>query len=105
MPDTTVQKKDVLDATRVKDGVKVVMKRVPSTGEEIQIALYLSSVDMRSDPRNRTVPILDVMALPDDTEHVLLVMPYLRIFNAPPFHCRAEVVEALRQLLQVLIVI
>ena len=56
---------------------------------------------MRSDPRNRTVPILDVIALPDDMEHVLLVMPYLRIFYTPPFHCRAEVVEALRQLLQV----
>ena len=98
---TTIQKKDVLDATRVKDGLKVVMKRVPSTGNEIGIALHLSSTEMRSDPRNRTVPILDVVALPDDTGHVLLVMPYLRVFNTPPFHCRAEVVEALRQFLHV----
>jgi len=55
---------------------------------------------MRSDPRNRTVPLSDVIVLPDDTEHALIVMPYLRVFNTPPFHCRAEVVEALRQFLQ-----
>ena len=84
-----------------RDGVKVVMKRVPSAGNEVRIALYLSSAEMRSDPQNRTVPILDVIALPDDKEHVLLVVPYLRVFDTPPFHCRAEVVEALRQLLQV----
>jgi hypothetical protein len=94
------QKDHVLDATRVTDGVKVVLKRVHSDGDEVQIALHLSSVEMSSDPRNRTVPILDVITLPDD-KYVLLVMPYLRIFNTPPFHCRGEVVEALRQLLQV----
>jgi hypothetical protein len=94
------QKDHVLDATRVTDGVKVVLKRVLSDGDEVQIALYLCSVEMSSDPRNRTVPILDVITLPDD-KYVLLVMPYLRIFNTPPFHCRGEVVEALRQFLQV----
>ncbi|KIM71401.1 hypothetical protein PILCRDRAFT_17110 [Piloderma croceum F 1598] len=83
-------KDNVLDATRVKDNVKVVLKRVFSDGDEIRIALYLSSVEMTSDPRNRTVPILDVISLPDD-KYVLLVMPFLRIFNTPPFHCRDEV--------------
>jgi len=55
---------------------------------------------MRSDPRNRTVSIIDVVTLPDDKDHVLLVMPYLRVFDAPPFHCCSEVVEAFRQFLQ-----
>jgi hypothetical protein len=95
----TTQKDHVLDATRVTDGVKVVLKRVHSDGDEVQIALHLSSVEMSSDPRNRTVPILDVITLPDD-KYILLVMPYLRVFNTPPFHCRGEVVEALRQFLQ-----
>lgn len=76
------------------------LKRIPSEGDELQIALYLSSVEMRSNSRNRTVPILDIIALPDD-KYVLLVMPFLRVFNTPPFHCRWEVVEALRQFLQV----
>jgi hypothetical protein len=90
----------VLDAIWVKDGVKVVLKRVPSDGDEVRIALYLSSFEMRSNPRNRTVPILDVIVPPDD-KYVLLVMPFLRVFSSPPFHCRWEVVEALRQFLQV----
>jgi hypothetical protein len=89
----------VLDATRVNDNVKVVLKRVYSDGDEVRIALYLSSVEMTSDPRNRTVPILDVIFLPDD-KYVLIVMPFLRIFNTPPFHCCGEVVEAFRQFLQ-----
>ena len=90
----------MLDATRVKDDLKVILKRVPSDGHGVRIALYLSSVEMRSDPRNRTVPIFDVITLPDD-KYVLLVMPFLRVFDSPPFHCRGEVVEAFRQLLRV----
>ena len=90
----------MLDATRVKDDLKIILKRVPSDGHEVRIASYLSSVKMHSDPRNRTVPILDVIALPDD-KYVLLVMPFPRVFDSPPFHCRREVVEVLCQLLHV----
>ena len=90
-----------MDAIRIEDGFKVVLKRVPAASDEIRIALHLSSDRMRSDTRNHTVPILDVIHLPDDKANVLLVMPYLRTFHTPPFHCRSEVVEALRQFLQV----
>jgi hypothetical protein len=96
-----LQNSEVLDATRVKDGARVVLKCVPAPGRELNIALSLSSTEMRSDPRNHTVPIFDVVTLPDNKDNVLLVMPHLRIFNTPPFHCRGEVVEALRQFLQV----
>jgi hypothetical protein len=96
-----LQNSEVLDAIRVKDGARVVLKRVPVPGRELNIALSLSSTEMRSDPRNHTVPIFDVVTLPDNKDNVLLVMPHLRIFNTPPFHCRGEVVEALRQFLQV----
>jgi hypothetical protein len=95
------QKPNVIDATRIKDGTKVVLKCIGASSQEFQIALYLSSAKMLSDPRNRTVPIIDVISLPDNTEGVLLVMPYFREFHTPPFHCRGEVVEALRQFLQV----
>ena len=95
-----MQKDNVLDATRIKDGVKIILKRVPADGDEVRIALYLSSVEMCSDPRNHTVPILDIITLPD-YKYVLLVMPFLRVFNTPPFHCRGEFVEAIRQFLQV----
>jgi hypothetical protein len=97
-----VQKDNVLDAIRIRDGIKVVLKRVSATTDEISITLHLTSAHMRSDPRNRTVHILDVIPIRySDEEHVLLVMPYLREFDSPPFHCRSEFVEALRQLLLV----
>jgi hypothetical protein len=84
-----------------KDGVKVVLKRVLAMSEELQIALHLSSAEMRSDPRNRSVSVLAIVPLPDDKENILIVMPYLRPFNSPPFHCCGEFVEALRQFLKV----
>ena len=91
----------MLDATRIRDGAKVVLKRVLAMGEEIRIALYLSSVQMLSDPRNRTISVLDVIPVHNDPEVVLLIMPYLREFHSPPFHCRAEFVEAFRHFLHV----
>ena len=91
-----------MDAT-TKDGVKVVLKRVRAMSSEVRIALYLSSPQMRADPRNRSVPILDIVYIPDEMDTVLIVMPYLRRFHEPPFHCRGEVIEALRQFLKVCI--
>ena len=91
----------MLDAIRIRDGIKVVLRRVPAMGDKIGIALHLPSIHMRSALRNRTVHILDVVPIHNDDEHIFLVMPYLREFYSPPFHCRAEFVEALRQLLQV----
>jgi hypothetical protein len=29
------------------------------------------------------------------SKYVLLVMPFLHVFDSPPFHCRREVVEVL----------
>lgn len=95
------QKRGVLDAIRVSDGAKVVMKRMPSDSNELWVACRLSSAEMLANPRNRTVPLLDIIHLPHDPDNILLVMPYLRLFHTPPFHCRGEFIEATRQLLQV----
>ncbi|KAJ7726279.1 kinase-like domain-containing protein [Mycena maculata] len=86
----------VLDATRVDNGKKVILKRVPTDGHEVAITKYLASSSMRSDPRNRTIPILDIIPLPDSSWS-FLVMPYCRRFNYPPFHCRNEFVDAMTQ--------
>ena len=91
----------MIDATRIQDGAKVVLKRVRAMSDEVHIALHLSSPQMRSDPRNCAVAIIDVIPVPGEMEEVFLVMPFLRQFDSPPFHCRAEFVEALRQFLQV----
>ncbi|KAF8206228.1 hypothetical protein K438DRAFT_1963311 [Mycena galopus ATCC 62051] len=67
-----------------------------TTSNELRCIKYLSNI---SDPRNRTIPVLDIIPLPDDV-HVLVVMPYGRRFNHPAFHCRSEFVEAMRQFLE-----
>ncbi|KIJ27333.1 hypothetical protein M422DRAFT_191169, partial [Sphaerobolus stellatus SS14] len=90
----------LIDAVRIADDFKVVLKLVETRREEIPIARYLSSASLRADSRNRTVPILDVIPLPDTDDKALLVMPLLRHFEDPPFSYLCEVVEAVRQLLQ-----
>ncbi|KAK7032000.1 kinase domain-containing protein [Favolaschia claudopus] len=90
-------KQDVLDAVRIHDGRKVVLKRVPTDSDEIKIIQYLLGIE---DPRNHTIPLLDIVPVPPDNEFSLMVMPYTRRFNHPSFHCRAEFVEAMQKLLE-----
>ncbi|KAJ7154563.1 kinase-like domain-containing protein [Mycena filopes] len=89
----------VLDATRISDGKKVILKRIETNGDEMAIMKHLNTPSMRSDPRNRTIPLLEVIPLPEGPWS-LLVMPYCREFNYPPFHCRNEFVAAMSQFLE-----
>jgi hypothetical protein len=50
---------------------------------------------------NHCVPILDVLAVPDE-ERDIIVMPLLRRYSNPPFETFGEVVDCLRQLFEVL---
>ncbi|KAF8217719.1 hypothetical protein K438DRAFT_2006766, partial [Mycena galopus ATCC 62051] len=87
---------DVLDAIQIEDGKKVVMKWLAADSSEVQCIQYLSNI---SDPRNRTIPVLQILPLPNDID-VLVVMPHGRRFNHPAFHCRGEFAEAMRQFLE-----
>lgn len=94
----------MMDATRITDGSKVVLKRISAGGNEHRIITYLSSPQMRYDFRNRIAPVIQFIPLSGAARHandVLLVMPYLRQFDTPPFHCCSEVLDALCQFLQV----
>ncbi|KAJ7018970.1 kinase-like domain-containing protein [Mycena alexandri] len=84
-----------LDGRCLKDNRKVVLKRVK--GKELEILRHLDA--LRSDARNRTIPILDYIPFPG-TEWTFVVMPYGRPFNSPPFHCRDEFVDAMRQYIE-----
>lgn len=86
---------------RVQDNKKVVLKKVGTWTDEIPVISYLSSSEIQSYSRNRSVPLLDVIPLPGDDEHALIVMPLLYEFHEPPFARRGEVIEALRQIIQV----
>ena len=58
-------------------------------------------LQLEPDQRNRVVPILDIILLPDDDEEALLVMPLLRLFYDPPFFRVSEAIDAVRQFMQV----
>ncbi|KAJ7151665.1 hypothetical protein C8R46DRAFT_490288 [Mycena filopes] len=90
---------NVLDAVRISDGSKVVLKRVRTCMPEIGLGLYLNSPELHH-PHNRTFRLLDVIPLPDDDSFALLVMPYLRDFRRPIFLKLQEVIEAMRQFLE-----
>ncbi|KAJ7074533.1 kinase-like domain-containing protein [Mycena amicta] len=90
---------NVLDAVRISDGQKVVFKKLESSSPELAIHNYLDSSPLRSDPRNRTIPVLDVLPLPD-TPFSILVTPFCREFDYPPFHCRQEFVDAMTQYIE-----
>ncbi|KAK0229439.1 hypothetical protein EDD85DRAFT_957188 [Armillaria nabsnona] len=92
---------NVLDAIRVKDGAKVVLRITQTHASDLSMSQYLASSDLLRNPRNHSIPILDIIPIPDDEdERVFMVMPRLIAFYEPEFHCRREFVEALRQLLE-----
>ncbi|KAG6907364.1 hypothetical protein DXG01_009185 [Tephrocybe rancida] len=96
----TPKKEGLLDAVRLSDNRKVVLKRVETSREELPIGLYLSSESLSHDPRNNAVPILDVMLLPDDDSFALIVMPLLFPFHALPFRRVGEFSNAMKQYTQ-----
>ncbi|KAK7031869.1 kinase domain-containing protein [Favolaschia claudopus] len=89
---------NVLDAVRIADGVKVVLKIV-RTRNEADLTIYFGNTLRESEPSaaNRAVPVLEVISTPYET---LIVLPFLREFLRLPFVRIGEVTEALRQFLQ-----
>jgi len=73
----------VLDAKREKDGQIVVLKVVPVDTPEIAIASYLCSNELKDDPKNHTIPLLDVLHDPSDPSHAIIVTPLLRRIDGP----------------------
>lgn len=90
-----------IDATRICDNAKVAIKLVKTSSDEIPIIRYLSSGPRISDRRNRTVPIVEIIPLPETDLHALIVMPILLGFHLLPFRRVGEFTEALHQYLQV----
>jgi hypothetical protein len=62
-----------------------------------------SSHELRHDPHNHCVPLLDVIDLSGRRKHgrKLLVMPLLRQFDDPPFQTYGEFVASFTQICEV----
>lgn len=70
---------------------------------EVDIALYFSSEDLALQPANHCVPVHDVLALDDDDDFVIIVLPLLRPYGNPRFDTIGEAVECFRQLFEVML--
>ena len=90
----------MVDATRIADGKLVYIKEVQTGDVESHVALMLSS---HEDAANHSVPILDTFVDSTDESISYVVMPFLRLFNDPPFESIGEILDFADQILDVLI--
>nr|GAT55325.1 predicted protein [Mycena chlorophos] len=74
-------RRNVLDATRISDNRKVVLRKVMCAGPERFILDYLHQPHLRADTNNRTVPVLDIIPLPDDDTTLLIGLDFLHTHN------------------------
>ncbi|KAI0629583.1 kinase-like protein [Trametes polyzona] len=84
----------VMDATRISTNEQVAIKSFNRRGQEMHVARFLGNI---TDPQNHTVPIIEVFPDPFDSQLAMMVMPYLRPCNDPPFATIGDVVEFVDQ--------
>ena len=90
-----------MDALRVTDNKFVYLKRVPKNSTEVQITKFFSTEDRMRDPRNHCAPVLEYFEDEKLPEYGILVTPLFRAFNKPDFCSIDEVLEFIRQTLEV----
>lgn len=81
------------------------IKWVRADKTEASIARMLSHPERLEDPTNHCIPILDFFTDDVDSDIGFLVMPLLRRFNDPPFFYVDEVVDFMRQTLEVRLIV
>ncbi|KAK7691433.1 hypothetical protein QCA50_004832 [Cerrena zonata] len=91
---------ELIDATRLSDGTRVMLKTVSRSGDEIPIARLLSRDSVLKDPTNHCVPIFEAIEDAHDRSKAILVMKYLRPFDDPELRTIGEAVDFIFQTLQ-----
>ena len=86
---------------QVATGRRVYLKAVEKSSAEKSIALLFCTAELGPEPQNHCVPILDHFDDPEDPSKELIVMPLLRRFNTPPFDRVDEVLDFVKQTLEV----
>ena len=77
------------------------IKGVSRNDEETRLARMLSTKEMRADPRNHCVPVIEVIDDPGNDTKSYLVMPFLRCADDPPFQHVKEIIDFVDQILEV----
>jgi hypothetical protein len=93
---------NINDAIQLSDGRHVVLKRISKNRdpEELKILQYFNQEELSSDPMNHCVPLLNTLQTPGG-EFDIAVMPLLRDYDDPAFDTVGEVVDFVRQILEV----
>ncbi|KAJ7092040.1 kinase-like domain-containing protein [Mycena belliarum] len=100
---------DVMDATRVADGSYVALKRCnlaePSSFvgvlPESQIYQKFSSEPLASDPKNHCVRHIEILRVPEEnSEELLIVMPFLYVWDDFSFATIGEAVDFFSQVFE-----
>lgn len=92
----------LVDAS-TEDGKLVYIKELNRGGEEGRIAQMLSTEESRKDPRNHSVPIIEIFDDPEDDTKSYMVMPLLRAADSPAFEFVKEIVDFIDQILEGLV--
>jgi hypothetical protein len=53
------------------------------------------------DQSNNSVPILEILQVPDNEDIEIIVMPFLRVYGSPRFDTFGECVDFIRQIFEV----
>lgn len=94
----------VIDARRESDNTLVAIKWCPRDEDlksELDVSRFLSSEQLRSDPRNHCNPLLDSFPHPGNLDGVFLVSPWLHLLYALPLETVSELVDFMLQAFEV----
>ncbi|VDB85840.1 unnamed protein product [Peniophora sp. CBMAI 1063] len=97
------ERQHLVDATRIDDGKLVYIKRVKTRDQESTILMLLNAPELRDDPRNHAVPILDHFQDDVDPSISYIVMPFLRPLDRPPPERVSDCIDFVTQYLEGLV--
>ncbi|KAJ7591545.1 hypothetical protein C8J56DRAFT_1137386 [Mycena floridula] len=90
-----------MDATRIKDGTPVMLKRVSKVdhANAIRLGLFFSSPHLSARPKNHCAIIHEVLQVPGEanSDILIVVMSLLRVYDSPRLETIADVIELIRQ--------
>ncbi|KAJ7617999.1 hypothetical protein FB45DRAFT_933102 [Roridomyces roridus] len=96
-PDSRFTYWDAVDAIRIFDGARVVLKPSHSARVPAQILRKYSSEPLVLDLRNHCIPVIESISDPDDPQCGFIVMPFYENWDMVPFLTAGELVDFLFQ--------
>lgn len=85
------------------DDKLVCIKRIVRNSEEARIMQLLNTPELREDPRNHAVPLIEIFDDPDNETMSYMVMPLLRNADNPSFQYVKEIIDFVDQILEGLV--